>query len=195
MTNPDRALQDIAAIRAQIAASQLFRGFGPMVVGLSGCLAIVAAFWQSWHPEVDYFIFWGVLAVLCVAMIGVEMVALSPRHHAHLALPMLRATLGKFLPVGCAGASIGAVVYGFAPETAWILPGLWQILIAIGLFAAAPNLPPLMRLAAVWYFLTGLATMIAASGGGPLSPWAMGLPFGLGQILVALCLRFQKATP
>ena len=36
-------------------------------------------------------------------------------------------------------------------------------------------------------FLAGLGALILASTAG-LSPWLMGLPFGLGQLLVALCL-------
>jgi len=44
-----------------------------------------------------------------------------------------------------------------------------------------------MIAAGVWYLLTGLAC-IAMGGDRAFSPWAMGLPFGAGQLLVAAVL-------
>jgi hypothetical protein len=42
--------------------------------------------------------------------------------------------------------------------------------------------------AAVFYLGTGLAVLAIAHGTAALSPWAMGVPFGAGQLLVALVL-------
>jgi|DEB19_MinimDraft_2_1074335.scaffolds.fasta_scaffold179299_1 hypothetical protein len=83
------------------------------------------------------------------------------------------------LPAGLAGASIAAALYRFAPEAMGLLPGLMQILIALDLFSAGAWLPTSLRMAGVWYFLVGIGSLILASTGG-LSPWRMGLPFGLG---------------
>lgn len=194
MTDIRRAIEDISTIRNQIAASQLFCGFGPLVVGMTGGLAIIAAFWQIQHPRTDYGSYlaaWLAVAVIALALIGAEMFALSKRHHAGMARAFIWMMLEKFLPVGLAGASICIVLFQYAPDVLWMLPGLWQILIALGLFSAASSLPVAVQLAAGWYFLAGLTTMILASSGGPLSPWLMGVPFGVGQILVALCLHFS----
>jgi hypothetical protein len=47
-----------------------------------------------------------------------------------------------------------------------------------------------MSFVGVWYLVAGL-TCIAVNGGqGTFSPWLMGLPFGIGQLLVAAVLQF-----
>ncbi|OYZ91394.1 MAG: hypothetical protein B7X99_16240 [Rhizobiales bacterium 17-65-6] len=76
----------------------------------------------------------------------------------------------------------------------WLLPGLWQILIALALFSAGTRLPASLRIAGVWYFLAGHGALILAHEAG-LSPWLMGLPFGLGELLVALCLYLAGRNP
>ncbi|WP_054007310.1 hypothetical protein [Cypionkella psychrotolerans] len=190
MTEINRALADLALIRNQIAGARLFRGFGPTVVAGTGVLALIAAMWQNQQgvqAAAEYFTLWLGVAVLSLALIGTEMWALSKRHHGGLAGPFVWGMAEAFLPAGLAGASIAAVLYRFVPEAMGLLPGLWQILIALGLFSAGARLPASLRIAGAWYFLAGLASLILASTGG-LSPWLMGLPFGLGQLLVALCL-------
>ena len=46
-----------------------------------------------------------------------------------------------------------------------------------------------MTAAGAWYLLTGLACITRAHGRA-LSPWAMGIPYGAGQVLVAAILLF-----
>jgi hypothetical protein len=46
-----------------------------------------------------------------------------------------------------------------------------------------------MVAAGVWYLLSGL-TCITLADGRALSPWAMGVPYGTGQLLVARILFF-----
>ena len=190
MPEINRALADLALLRNQRAGARLFRGFGPAVVALTGVLALIAAMWQN-QQDVQavaaYFVLWLGVAVLSLALIGAEMWALSKRHHGGMAQAFVWGMAEAFLPAGLAGASIAAVLYRFAPEAMGLLPGLWQILIALGLFSAGARLPASLRIAASWYFLAGLGSLILASEAG-LSPWLMGLPFGLGQLLVALCL-------
>lgn len=190
MTEINRALAEIATIRNQIAAARLFRGFGPAVIAGTGVLALLAAMWQNQQGVqgvAEYFGLWLGVCALSLLLIGVEMWALSKRHHGGQALPFVWNMLERFLPAGLAGASIAAVLYRFAPEAIWLLPGLWQILIALGLFSAGASLPASLRIAAAWYFLAGLGSLILASSAG-VTPWLMGLPFGFGQLLVALCL-------
>ena len=69
-----------------------------------------------------------------------------------------------------------------------MLPGLWQIFYSLGLFAACRSLPRPMRAAAAWYLVAGLASLAFASEANALSPWAMALPFGIGQFLMAALL-------
>jgi predicted benzoate:H+ symporter BenE len=57
-------------------------------------------------------------------------------------------------------------------------------------FASCRFLPRWIVAVGVWYLLTGLIC-IALGDGRALSPWAMGLPFGIGQALVAGILLFS----
>jgi hypothetical protein len=102
---------------------------------------------------------------------------------------MLRAAAGDFLPSAVGGMLLTAVLVRFAPSSLWMLPGLWQILFSLGVFASCRSLPRPMIATAVWYLVAGLACLALARGTQALSPWAMGLPFGLGQFLAAYLLR------
>jgi hypothetical protein len=43
----------------------------------------------------------------------------------------------------------------------------------------------------VWYLACGLACLAFANGEHALSPWAMALPFGLGQLMMAAILYWS----
>ena len=75
-----------------------------------------------------------------------------------------------------------------APESLWMLPGLWQIFYSLGIFASCRLLPRPTFWVAVFYLGTGLAVLAPARGEAAFSPWAMGLPFGAGQMLAAIVL-------
>jgi len=52
MTELDQALAEITAIRAQIARSAHFRGYGPATLAATGGLALLAAAAQAvWLPD------------------------------------------------------------------------------------------------------------------------------------------------
>jgi hypothetical protein len=76
----------------------------------------------------------------------------------------------------------------FAPETLWMLPGLWQVLVSLGVFASVRLLPRTIALGGAWYFLSGFTVLVIASQSHALSPWTMGLPFAIGQLLLAALL-------
>jgi hypothetical protein len=198
MTDVDKALADLADIRTRLAAGTLFQGFGPAVIAMSGFLAFAAAAAQAlWpdplanSPEI-FLAAWIAVAVVAAALIGIEMVARSRRRHGGLSTAMIVHALEQFLPAGFAGAVTTAVFLKFSPLNTWMLPGLWQIFVALGTFAAARCLPRTVMLAAAWYFLSGTAVLIVAAGELALSPWMMGLPFGIGQLLMAAALHFAE---
>lgn len=186
-----KALADIGNIRQQLAAGTMFRGFGPAVIALTGLLALTTAAVQSlwlvtpYHDQMLFLGVWMAMAVLSAALIGVEMFARTRRHHSGLADAMLFNAVEQFLPVGAAGAAITVALLRFAPDTAWMLPGLWQILIGLGIFASLRFLPRAVAIAAAWYFIAGVLVLVLSSETRTLSPWAMGVPFGIGQLLLA----------
>ena len=69
-----------------------------------------------------------------------------------------------------------------------LLPGLWSILFSLGVFASRRLLPRAIVGVAWFYLLAGLGCLAMAQGEASLSPWAMGIPFGGGQLLAAAVL-------
>jgi hypothetical protein len=198
MQDLDRALADIFAIRSQIAAGTAFRGFGPAAIAATGGLALMCAVAQFlWLDDPNgqplvFFAGWTVTAIVSAAIIWVEMQARSRRHHSGLADAMIHQAVEQFLPAAVAGALLTVVLARFAPDTLWMLPGLWQLLVGLGIFASARSLPRSVGLAGAWYFVAGFTTLVLVSGDHALSPWTMGVPFGVGQLLMAAILHFAS---
>ena len=195
MHDLDKALADITLIRQQMAERTLFRGLGPVVIAASGCMAFATAAVQSaWltgdtpAQPVAFFTIWVALALISSALIGIEMRARTFRHHGGLADSMIANAVENFLPAGVAGATVALIVVQAAPDAAWILPGLWQVLVAIGLFASLRFLPRSVAVAAAWYFLAGVVVLTMGCQTRAVSPWMMGLPFGIGQVLLSAIL-------
>jgi hypothetical protein len=198
MRDLDKALADIITIRSQIAAGTAFRGYGPATVAATGGVALFTAaaqyFWlgnPSTHP-VAFFFGWITAALLSAALIWVEMQARSRRHHSGLADAMIHQAVEQFLPAGVAGLLLAVMLWKFAPETLWMLPGLWQVLVSLGVFASVRSLPRSVALAGAWYFMAGFTVLLLSSQSHGLSPWTMGLPFAIGQSLLAAILYFAS---
>lgn len=196
MKDIDRALADISDMRSQLAAGTMFRGFGPAVMALSGALAGMAAICQTLWPDLlatdhtTYLLTWLVMAAVAACLISAEVYARSHRHHGGLADAIVLNAFEQFLPAGFAGLAITIVIWKFAPQALWTLPGLWQVFLALGIFAGARSLPRAVRWIGGWYFVTGFAVLILASSSATLSPWLMGLPFTLGQLALGGVLHF-----
>lgn len=195
MRDLDRALADIVAIRSQLARDEAFRGFGAATVAATGLVALLVAAAQAlWLGDADarpllFFTIWVGAALVAFALVGIETVRRSRRMHSGLADAMIWNAIEVFLPTAGAGACLGLVIGRFAPEATWMLPGLWQVLTGLGLFASARILPRSVQSVAAWYLLAGLGGLALASTTHALSPWLMGLPFFLGQGWLALILH------
>lgn len=193
MKDLDRALADITAIRSQLARGTQFRGYGPVTVAATGLLALLTAALQALllpNPAADtlgYLALWVGMAVLAVALTGAEMIARSRRIHGGFADEMLYAAVEQFIPAGVAGTLLTVVLYRFAQDALWMLPGLWQIVFSLGVFASRGALPGGMFAVGVWYLAAGLAAL-AFGATAPFSPSAMALPFGVGQLLMAFVI-------
>jgi len=194
----DKALADIIAIRSQLAAGTAFAGYGPAAVAATAFVALITAvaqyFWlddPTGHP-LTFLFGWAVAALLSAAMIFSEMIARSRRHHSGLADAMIHQAVEQFLPAAVAGVLLAVMLWKFAPESLWLLPGLWQVLVSLGVFASVRSLPRSVALAAAWYFVAGFVVLLLASHSHMLSPWTMGLPFVIGQSLMATILYFAS---
>lgn len=195
MTDLDHALSELAFIQDRFAASTRFRGLAPHMVGLTGLLAIGLATLQSAWPDrfgaagLAYVAAWAIAAAISAGLIAVEALGRARRLHGGLADRMIAGTLRLLLPFCAAGAVVTLVIARIAPDAIWILPGLWQLLIALTGFAAVSTLPPTIIWPAGWYFACGTVILLLAGQAGEPSPWMMGIPFGIGQLLVAYTLQ------
>jgi hypothetical protein len=82
------------------------------------------------------------------------------------------------------------VVVRAAPQNLWMLPGLWQMLFSLGVFASSRFLPRGTFWVGVWYLATGTTCLALGRDGWAFSPWEMGIPFGVGHLMVAGVLQF-----
>jgi hypothetical protein len=200
MRDLDKALADIGLIRGQIAAGTAFLGYGPAAIAASGGFALLTILGQHvWlddpngHPTV-FFATWIATACASAGLVWVEMRARSRRHHHGLADAMLHQAVEQFLPAVAAGIALALMLWRCAPEVLWMLPGLWQVLVALGVFASIRTLPRGVVLGGAWYFVAGFGSLLLASESHALSPWTMGMPFVIGQFLIAALLRFAPGV-
>ena len=195
MDELNKALGDISSIRRQVARTTEFRGYGPATLAATGLFALVAAGVQSlWIPSPathisEYVGLWFATALLSAALAGAHMYTRSRRIHSSLSDEMIHMAVEQFLPAVGAGLLLTLVLLRAVPELAWMLPGLWQVIFSLGIFASCRFLPRPIVSTGVWYLVTGLLC-VGIAGDRALSPWAMAIPFGVGQLLVAGILSF-----
>ena len=188
------ALDSIATIRRRMAETEVFRGYRALPVALSAVFALAAGFLQPTllpRPDQDvpgYVTLWSTVALLSVAAAGLAMFLRDRVAGASLTRPVTWLAVGQFVPCLVAAAAVTAVLVRVAPEAAWALPGLWQVFFSQGVFASCRLLPRAAFAVGVFYLAAGIGTLILARGPEALSPWAMAVPFGVGQLAAAAVL-------
>lgn len=196
MNDLHKALGEISSIRRQVARSTEFRGYGPATLALTGVCAFLAATVQSWlvpdaaHHLSTYLAIWVSTAAVSSTLAGIEVYRRTQRVHSRMSDEMIRMAVEQFLPSLAAGLLLTIVVLRAVPAVSWIVPGLWQVIFSLGILASCRFLPRPMVGAGVWYLLTGLI-LISFGDVRTFSPWAMGIPFGLGQFMVAAILLWS----
>ena len=202
MTDLNQALVDIRSIRRQVAQSTEFRGYGPLTLSSTAVFALLAGAIQShWLPEPAahpalYVALWLTTGILSAALIATQMLTRANRLHSGMADEMIRLAVAQFLPAAIAGVILPFVLLHAAPSVLWMLPGLWQIIFSLGVFASCRGLPRPMLLAGAWFLLTGFAC-IALGDTRALAPATMSGPYAIGMALVAAIhhLSAKKASP
>lgn len=187
------ALTQITEIRLQMARTEVFRGYRAAPVAFSGLLAFGAMAVQSAlipDPQRQlgaYLGLWLGAAVLSAIAAGVGM-ALRGAAASAWRRQITWLAVEQFVPCLVAGGLVTAVLTRSATEALWILPGLWQVLFSLGIFASCRLLPRATFGVAVFYLASGVTCLALARGGAALAPWTMGVPFGVGQLLAAAVL-------
>jgi len=188
------ALDSIAIIRRRMAETEVFRGYRALPVALSAILALLAGFAQPTlvaNPVRDvpgYVGLWSAVALLSIAAAGLAMYLRDRIAGTSVTRPVTWLAIGQFVPCLVAAAAVTVVIVRVAPESAWLLPGLWQVFFSQGVFASCRLLPRPAFVVAVFYLVAGVLVLLAARGDQALAPWAMALPFGVGQLLAAAVL-------
>jgi hypothetical protein len=168
-----------------------------LTLATTGFFALAAAALQAhWLPDpashmAGYLTLWVWTAVISAALIWRQMQTRTRRIHSGLADEMIRMANEQFLPSVAAGALLTVVVARYVSHALWILPGMWQVIFSLGVFSSCRFLPRPMVAAGVWYLATGLFC-IGLGDSRALTPWAMAIPYGAGQLLIAGILFFRK---
>jgi hypothetical protein len=196
-TDLSQALDQISEIRRQMARGQVFRGYRAQTTALTGALAIVVAALQEriipqpWHNLPGYLGLWCGLAALSAAIFGVELFIRCRRLASPLQNERTFDAAERFIPSLATGGILTFVFFRFVTDQIWMLPGLWAVCFSLGIFASRTLLPRGISVAAGYYLIAGSLDLMLARGAHAFSPWAMGLTFGVGQLLAAAVLYWN----
>jgi hypothetical protein len=193
------ALTQISEIRQRVAQAEVFRGYRSVPVAFSGLLALATAGVQSVclpqpaQNAAAYLALWVTAALVSMSATGLELFL----HHRHARTPLAQQltwlALRQFAPCLMAGGLVTLGVVSYASEVFWILPGLWSMLFSLGIFASYRLLPKPTFWVATFYMIAG--AMLLTLREDALSPWAMGIPFGGGQLFAAAVLYWTLERP
>ncbi len=200
MTDLDRALVDIRSIRQRVAETSQFYGYGPLTLSSTAAFALLAGVVQArWIPEPglhpgQYVGLWLTVACVSAALIATQMMTRANRLHSGMADEMVRLAVLQFLPAGIAGAVLPLLLLQVSHGVFWMLPGLWQIIFSLGVFASCRCMPRLMYLVGCWFLLTGLAS-ITLGDPRALGAQVMSLAYatGMAQVAVIQFVSTRKA--
>ena len=188
------ALTQITEIRLQMARTGVFRGYRAVPAAFSGAVAVAAATVQMLAvpdpvSQINVYLgLWIGAAVASGLSAALEMMGRARDARLPLKRELTYLAIEQFCPCLVAGALVTMVVVRTAPDCIWILPGLWQVLYSLGIFASCRLLPRPIFGVAIFYLFSGLVTLSLSRGEHALDPWAMGLPFSIGQFLAAAVL-------
>ena len=194
------ALAQIGEIRAQIARAETFRGYRSATVATTALFAVVGAVVQATviprpadRPS-SYLTLWIAVAICGLGTCLAEMAYRTLRSTSALSRQHTRLALEQFLPCLVAGGVLTYAMTIYAESSLWMLPGLWPMFFALGVFSSYRLLPAETFWVGVWYLVAGVACLAWARGPMAFSPWAMGITFGTGQGLAAaiLYLRLER---
>ncbi len=199
--NLQDAIAQIGEIQTQLERTQTFRGYRSVAVGTTGLVALAGCVVQYlWLPVPGHSVnkwlaLWITIASASVVIAGWELMQRVYDKSSPQQARASRSALKQFVPCLCAGIGVTWALLGAAPETAWVLPGVWSILFSLGVFCSLSILPRGGFSIALHYLLSGVLCLRFGNGHHALAPWTMLVTFGLGQFLSAFVLYFMLERP
>jgi hypothetical protein len=193
----DDALDQIANIHSQMAATSVFRGYRCASTLFSALIAVATAVIQyilipepAQHVEA-YLVLWFTSGAICFLVITTGIVLRYRRSDSPLDRALAVTALQQFLPCLIVGGLVTYVIGDAAWRSMWIVPGLWSIFFGMGILASRPLLPAGTSVVGAFYLLCGLVSIEWARLHAPFSPLAMAIPFGIGQAMAAGILYWK----
>lgn len=196
--NRQQAAADLAEVRLRLASVQRFPGFSGVAAVASGIVGLIAGALQGIvapHPttatelRVYVTIWFTTLAVALALNYGAVGIWLLNNHGRH-AVEQSRIAAVAILPSLIFG---GTLTLALAFASVWnFLPGIWYGAYAVGLFASRTLVPASVMTVAGAFGVVAIALLLPFSAFS-LAWWVMPLGFGLGQIIIGLCLARDRA--
>jgi hypothetical protein len=197
------ALTQIAEIRQQMARGQVFRGYRSATTAFSGFVALITGVVQTiFLPDPvnsrddtrKFVLLWVAAALLNLVVAGLEMAVRTRRLNSQVQRQLTLLAVEQFSPSLVAGGLLTWLFFDCLPAAIWMLPGLWMIIISLGMFASARLLPRAVFGVGAFYLLAGIFVLLATRDPHSpwrLSPWIMGGIFGIGQFAAAFILYWK----
>lgn len=190
------ALSSIETIQRQMARTEKFRGYRALPTALGSLLAVVAGVLQPLivpEPDADmrsYLLLWVGTAIVAGSISAGDAYR-RHRRDGRSSGVLIKLACEQFLPCVLAGGAVTVAVAAAPVDIDWMLPGLWAVIFSLGLFASLRLLPDAMLVPAAWYLIIGCTCLALGPREAGLSPLAMIITFGIGQLMMAGILAKQ----
>lgn len=187
------ALTNLADIHAHLSRGEVYRGLQAKPVFVSGVLGLVAAYVQpQFYPVMDavqFTCYWLFIACAC-ALIGVSgALTTYLLEDDSLTRRRARIVVGQFLPCIAAGTFTAVAMLPYLDRCVGLLPGLWSLCYALGLFSARPYLPHAIGWVGFYFLVAGTLLLNLLPMGEVPSPWTLAGVFSVGQFGLAYVLH------
>ena len=187
------ALEQIHEIHGHMARGEIYLGYRPLPVAISGAFGLLAAALQGRFVPADnpaaFVYYWLASAALCAILAGSAVGVHFFRQNWFERRQTLH-VWGQFVPCLAAGGLVGAGVLHSAPQAVGLLPGLYAILFSLGIFSSRPFLPRATGWISLFYLFAG-AWLLMHPTGPERSAWPMAWVFFIGQCGGALILYLK----
>jgi hypothetical protein len=193
----EKALSQISEIHAQVLKTEVFRGYRAATMLLTAAVALTAAWLQGsvFVPTTpaEFTVFWVSVAIICALICAADILrgTLRVTHRVQRWKTVL--VVAQSVPALLVGAIITGVLLQ-RPGHECLLPGLWSVTFALGIWSARPYMPKAIGIVALFYLLAGTWLLVRSDGAVP-SPWGMGITFAVGQAATAVVLYLNIERP
>lgn len=197
----DEALKQVDAMSALAQRATTYRGLRSTTIAATGVLGIAAALAQPFFigsmrgAEQMVVELWVAVAIGSLAVIVGDMIVRYYEDPTARARRLTLSVLSRLSPSIIVGGGLTFVFAEKTPESIWMLPGLWAILLGLGVYSASVCLPRELHVVGLWYIACGFVALIVLPHLATFPPAAMAIPFGGGQLLTAWLIYQHQERP